>query len=168
MRPNTLRTTLRSAATLGALLAASLLGMSSANAQCVASASPQLAETPEIVYTGADAQALCDKATELGTAVAIYEYAHNTIEFSPYHGSRSGSVNTFLGRRGSDVDIATTLIAMLRAPDGATIEEIMAATGWQSHTVRGAMAGALKKKLGLEVTSEKVENRGRVYKLPAA
>src|SRR5690606_10845958 len=52
-----------------------------------------------------------------------------------------------------------TMIAMLRAPDGATIEEIMAATGWQSHTVRGAMAGALKKKLGLEVTSEKVENR---------
>jgi len=60
------------------------------------------------------------------------------------------------------------LIAMLRAPEGATIEEIMAATGWQSHTVRGAMAGALKKKLGLEVTSEKVEGRGRVYKLPAA
>ncbi len=61
-----------------------------------------------------------------------------------------------------------TLIAMLRAPDGATIEEIMAATGWQSHPVRGAMAGALKKKLGLEVTSEKIEDRGRVYKLPAA
>ena len=61
-----------------------------------------------------------------------------------------------------------TLIAMLRAPDGATIAEIMAATGWQSHTVRGAMSGALKKKLGLEVTSEKVEDRCRVYKLPAA
>lgn len=56
-----------------------------------------------------------------------------------------------------------TLIAMLRAPDGATILEIMAATGWQSHTVRGAMSGALKKKLGLEVTSEKVEGRGRAY-----
>ncbi|GAB1364664.1 hypothetical protein MASR1M32_39000 [Rhodobacter sp.] len=56
-----------------------------------------------------------------------------------------------------------TLIAMLRAPDGATIEEIMAATGWLGHTVRGAMAGALKKKLGLEVTSEKIEGRGRVY-----
>lgn len=61
-----------------------------------------------------------------------------------------------------------TLIAMLRAPDGATIEEITAATGWQSHTVRGAMAGALKKKLGLEVTSEKVEGRGRVYRLRGA
>jgi hypothetical protein len=61
-----------------------------------------------------------------------------------------------------------TLIAMLRASDGATIAEIMAATGWQSHTVRGAMAGALKKKLGLEVTSDKADGRGRVYKLPAA
>jgi len=58
-----------------------------------------------------------------------------------------------------------TLIAMLRAETGATVEEIMAATGWQSHTVRGAMAGALKKKLGLEVASEKVEGRGRVYRV---
>ncbi|MFN3593001.1 MAG: DUF3489 domain-containing protein, partial [Thermaurantiacus sp.] len=49
------------------------------------------------------------------------------------------------------------LIAMLRASDGATIEEITAATDWQAHTVRGAIAGALKKKLGLDVTSEKVE-----------
>ena len=52
------------------------------------------------------------------------------------------------------------LIEMLRAPEGATIDEIAAATGWQSHTVRG---GALKKKFGLEVTSEKAEGRGRVY-----
>jgi len=59
-----------------------------------------------------------------------------------------------------------TLISMLRNPDGATIEEIMIATGWQSHTVRGAMAGALKKKLGLEVSSEKDDARGRVYRLP--
>jgi len=60
------------------------------------------------------------------------------------------------------------LIAMLRAPDGATVAEIAAAFGWQPHTVRGAIAGALKKKLGLDVTSEKVDGRGRVYKLPTA
>lgn len=60
-----------------------------------------------------------------------------------------------------------TLVAMPRAPGGATIKEITAATGWQSHTVRGAMAGALKKKLRLQVTSEKVDGRGRVYRLPA-
>ena len=57
------------------------------------------------------------------------------------------------------------LIATLQSADGATIAEIAAAFGWQPHTVRGAIAGALKKKLGLDVTSEKVEGRGRVYRL---
>ncbi len=55
---------------------------------------------------------------------------------------------------------------MLRDETGATIDEIVAATGWQPHTVRGAIAGALKKKLGLNVGSEKLEGRGRVYRLP--
>ncbi|MCW5719215.1 MAG: DUF3489 domain-containing protein [Bauldia sp.] len=57
------------------------------------------------------------------------------------------------------------LIEMLRRPEGATIDEVIAATGWQAHTVRGAMAGALKKKLGLDIKSEKVEGRGRVYSI---
>ena len=43
------------------------------------------------------------------------------------------------------------LIEMLKRPKGATIDEIVTATGWQSHTARGAMAGALKKKLGLTI-----------------
>jgi hypothetical protein len=47
---------------------------------------------------------------------------------------------------------------------GATIDEMVAATGWQSHTVRGAMAGALKKRLGLTIASEKEEG-GRVYRI---
>jgi hypothetical protein len=41
------------------------------------------------------------------------------------------------------------MIAMLERADGATMEDIVAATGWQSHTVRGAISGALKRKLGL-------------------
>ena len=57
------------------------------------------------------------------------------------------------------------VIAMLRANDGATIDEITAATSWATHTVRGFMSGALKKKLGLTITSEKVEGRGRAYKI---
>lgn len=61
------------------------------------------------------------------------------------------------------------LITMLRQPEGASIAEIAAEFGWAAHTIRGAIAGALKKKLGLAVTSEKVDGRGRVYKLgPAA
>ncbi len=57
------------------------------------------------------------------------------------------------------------LIEMLEAPDGATIAQIVEATGWLPHTVRGAISSALKKKLGLNVLSEKVEGRGRVYKI---
>jgi hypothetical protein len=59
------------------------------------------------------------------------------------------------------------LIGMLKRPEGASIDEIVAAFGWQVHTVRGAIAGALKKKLGLDVTSEKVDGRGRVYRILA-
>jgi hypothetical protein len=57
------------------------------------------------------------------------------------------------------------LIAMLKRAKGASIDEIVEAFDWQPHTVRGAIAGALKKKLGLDVTSEKDEKRGRVYSL---
>jgi len=64
-------------------------------------------------------------------------------------------------RRGTKQE---ALIAMLRTEGGATIEEIVAALEWQPHTARGAMSGALKKKLGLIITSEKVEGRGRVYR----
>jgi len=57
------------------------------------------------------------------------------------------------------------LVAMLQSPEGASLDEIVAATGWQAHTVRGAIAGALKKKLGLTVTSDKIGGRGRVYRV---
>ena len=57
------------------------------------------------------------------------------------------------------------LIEMLRRPEGVTIAEIDEATGWQPHTVRGAIAGALKKKLGPTVTSEKPDQGERIYRL---
>ena len=57
------------------------------------------------------------------------------------------------------------LIDLLKRKNGATIDDIVAATGWQPHSVRGAISGSLKKKLGLTVTSDPVENRGRVYRI---
>ena len=60
------------------------------------------------------------------------------------------------------------LIEMLRAEGGATIDEIVAALDWQAHTARGAMSGALKKKLGLTITSEKIKGRGRAYRITDA
>lgn len=50
-----------------------------------------------------------------------------------------------------------TLIALLRARGGASIEEIMAATGWQAHSVRGAISGQVRNKRGLEVASDKID-----------
>lgn len=61
-----------------------------------------------------------------------------------------------------------TLIALLKQPAGATLGQMVQATGWQSHTVRGAMAGALKKKLGLEITSEKLPGAERIYRITTA
>ncbi len=57
------------------------------------------------------------------------------------------------------------LIDLLKRKNGATINEAMEATGWQAHSVRGAISGALKKKLGLTVNSEAVEGRGRIYRI---
>ena len=57
------------------------------------------------------------------------------------------------------------LITMLRRAEGATMPEIIALTGWQSHSARGAMSGALGKKLGLAVVSEKDDARGRVHRI---
>jgi Protein of unknown function (DUF3489) len=59
------------------------------------------------------------------------------------------------------------VIAMLRRPEGATVDEVRAATGWQPHTVRGVFSGALKKKLGLAAVTAK-EKRGRVYRITEA
>ena len=70
-------------------------------------------------------------------------------------------------RKTRDGSKQAQLIDMLRRKQGATIAQIVEATGWLPHTVRGAFAGALKKKLGLEVTSEKIEGGDRLYRLAA-
>ena len=56
------------------------------------------------------------------------------------------------------------LVGLLKRPEGATLEQMTQATGWQSHSVRGAMSGSIKKKLGLAITSEKTDG-GRVYRI---
>ena len=56
-----------------------------------------------------------DLATELGTPQAMYEFVRNEFEFQPYYGSRKGSVETLHQRAGNDYDLASLLIALLRA-----------------------------------------------------
>jgi hypothetical protein len=57
------------------------------------------------------------------------------------------------------------MIELLKRPDGATLNQLVEVTGWQAHTVRGAMAGALKKKLGLTITSDKATGQERIYRI---
>lgn len=60
------------------------------------------------------------------------------------------------------------VIGLLQRPEGATIAQIMQATGWQQHTVRGTLAGTLKKRLGLTITSTKEAGGQRVYRIESA
>ncbi|MDB5604803.1 MAG: hypothetical protein JWP25_1703 [Bradyrhizobium sp.] len=59
------------------------------------------------------------------------------------------------------------IIALLRAPAGTTIVAIMTATGWQQHSVRGFLAGVVRKKLRLNLISEQTD-KGRVYRIKDA
>ena len=78
---------------------------------------------------------------------------------------RKSSASNLAKHDGTQSKLAHVVV-MLRASDGVDIEQIMRATGWQRHTVRGVISGAIKKKLGLEVASETHDGK-RVYRIAA-
>ncbi len=79
--------------------------------------------------------------------------------------ARRGATNAAAKSPARGVTKQAILIELLKRPKGATIEQMAGKTGWQAHSVRGAISGTLKKKLGLAVTSETIEGRGRVYRI---
>ncbi len=95
-------------------------------------------------------------------AIGIEPVVVKTMAAIREHAAKAPAVKTPKPRTGTK---QAMLIALLQAPEGATMEAIMAATGWQAHSARGAMSGALGKKLGLVVISMKEEGRGRVYRV---
>jgi hypothetical protein len=104
-----------------------------------------------LVVTDAGLLAIGIEPVVVKPVVAMREHAAKTVAPKPPT-QRAGTKQAML-------------IAMLQTPEGATMEEIITATGWQAHSARGAMSGALGKKLGLAVTSAKEEFRGRVYRV---
>ena len=60
------------------------------------------------------------------------------------------------------------ILDLLRQPDGAALTEIVSATGWQAHSVRGAISGTIRKRLGLQVETLMIEGRGKIYRVTTA
>jgi hypothetical protein len=87
----------------------------------------------------------------------------NATTTKPAPRKRKGAAAETSAPTPSKLDI---VVGLLQRPEGATVEALSAATGWQMHSVRGAMSGALKKKRGLTITSEKTD-AGRIYRIPA-
>jgi len=96
-----------------------------------------------------------DKRKKVGDRDALIDQLWLAIERLPDPEPRADA------KRPSKQDV---VIAMLRQPEGATVDEVASVTGWQRHTVRGVFSGTLKKKLGLTLASAK-EERGRVYRI---
>ena len=96
-----------------------------------------------------------EKRRRVGNRGALIDQLWSAIEALPEPEPQSDT------KRPSKQD---EVIAMLRRPEGATVDEVASATGWQRHTVRGVFSGTLKKKLGFTIASTK-EERGRVYRI---
>src|SRR6516164_8254051 len=99
-----------------------------------------------------------EKRRKVGDRKALIDQLWSAIETLPEPKPQSDR------KRPSKQD---AVIAMLRRPEGATVDEVASATGWQRHTVRGIFAGTLKNKLGLTLASA-TEERGRVYRIATA
>ena len=83
--------------------------------------------------------------------------------------SSKGAVGTRSGPKSASVKQTKqqTCLDLLGRRDGATLEDLEQVTGWQKHSVRGFLAGAVKKKLGLTLISEKPDTGARRYRVPS-
>ncbi len=100
-------------------------------------------------------------ATEAGLlAIGIEPVVVKTVVAIREHAAKTHPPKARAQRAGTK---QAQIIAMLQRSEGATISEIVEATAWQAHTVRGVISGVLKKKLGLVVRLTKEDGRGAVY-----
>ena len=112
----------------------------------------QAAEKPKASKKGSVGQ----KRAHVGPAKGK---AAKTTKKAPKAAKKAGEA-----REGSK---AATVLDLLKRPDGATLAELMKATGWQAHSVRGFLSGTISKKMGMAVASTKAEDGERTYSVKA-
>lgn len=88
-------------------------------------------------------------------------------KFASHSDDRSAKPPLGAGAAGAPTGKLGTIVELMRRPEGATIAQMSEATSWLPHSVRGALAGALKRKHGLTITSDKTD-AGRVYRIAGA
>ena len=95
-------------------------------------------------------------------AIGIEPVAVKTVATIREHASVTPEAKQPTQRAGTK---QAMLIEMLQTAEGATIAEIVAATGWMAHTARGVISGVLKKKLGLAIIVAREDGKGSVYRI---
>lgn len=118
----------------------------------------------EPVETGVDPVEPCTSAVETSVAAATGETPAlaDPVEAAP---PAAPTRELRPASRTRDHSKQATVIQMLSRPEGATLAQITEATQWQVHTTRGFLAGAVKKRLGLNLTSDKPQGGVRVYRV---
>jgi hypothetical protein len=106
-------------------------------------------------------------ADDVPTTLAISELGLAAIGIQPSEPGQAAEAAAQVStvKHPSPTSKLGMLITCLTKPDGATLDELVAATGWQKHSVRGAISGALKVKHELTVLSEVIDGKGRVYRI---
>jgi len=119
------------------------------------------------VWNGLPGVTALSRFTDRNTAVArIWKTLQNAAESTkvsrPARGKRRTGSKQTLAREGTK---KARILILLKRPKGATVDDIMTATGWQAHSVRGFISGNLIKRMGLKVNSTRGSGGRRTYQI---
>jgi Protein of unknown function (DUF3489) len=122
------------------------------------------AESAAVIATGEQSKDAKKARVRAPRAHVAPKKAKSAKKAAPPKKAATGAKKAGAARDGSK---AAKVLDLVKRPGGATLKELMKATGWQPHSVRGFLSGTVGKKLGLTVASTKGEDGERTYSVKA-